>query len=297
MAGALRVPAKAAESYRTMRIRARPQIAPEVPADIVQSALDESIKLKGLSGKDAYPGTTKTEALRTQSGAEADAMVKGMDKNALSLHPMTANGPILDEVRKLRNSLKSSADALGDRAKIADLINKFQSSRQTSAGPRGSGPRILTASEVNEIKQTAQRKAKDLYARRDAGTLDDASALNLRFNEALASGAQKLLETEHDRLATMLGRPTGDLAGANARTGRMIRLNEVVRRREMAPPLTPQMHSLWGDVRGVVDNPAVRSRAALAVNSPAARAIATQSPRTLDYLLRALFAAQPQGGR
>ncbi len=291
MEGALRVPAKAARSYRTMRLNARPEIAPEIPADIVDSALQEGIR---LGGSPKYPGMAKTEALRSKSAEEAGNMLGFMGKKKVSYRANDAD--VLGDVWKLKNELGSSSTASDDLDYIDRRVREFQSSRKIPSKRGGPGRWAkLSPDDLNEIKTTAQRKAQTLYERRDAGNLDDKSALALRFEEALASGAQKALEKEYDRVAALAGRPTGDLAAANARTGRMIRLDDAVGNAEMHPRHTSAVEFAANipalGIPRLLKSRAVASRLALGLNGSAAQQIAAQTPRSADMLLRTLINA------
>jgi hypothetical protein len=284
MGSAMKVPAKKSQQWRTMRQRSRPGIAPEVPADMIDAALEERLVLGGSPG---FPGTKQVEALRGQSSTEADAMLKTIKRGRSKVSPPLNASVLLDDVWKLKASLKSSPRAAEDMAMVDDLADKFLASHRKVGKGGGIKFENLTPDEVNEIKTSAQRRIKDVYEKKGA-TLDEKNAINKRFLEALASGSRKKLEQEYDRIAVMLGRPTGDLAAANARTGRMTQLGEHIFNREAAPisygsPIERLM--IAPSIIRALGRPGVTSRLANVANAPVVQGPIRQTARELPRFM------------
>ena len=168
MGSALKLPGKKVQQWRTMRQRARPEIAKEVPADMIDAALEENLV---LGGSPAFPGTKQVEALRGQSAAEADAMLKTIKSGRSRVSPPLNASVLLDDVWKLKASLKSSPRAAEDMAMVDDLADKFLASHRKVGKGGGIKFEKLTPDEVNEIKTSAQRRIKDVYEKKGA-TLD-----------------------------------------------------------------------------------------------------------------------------
>jgi hypothetical protein len=279
MSSALRVPASAQGAYRTTRAKMPLAMREDAPRDVVEMALAERIKLGNASNP---RGTEKVERLAAGPLAEKAGYLTAQEQSGVTF--LAKDPSIADAITALKGELRSTSRNPGaDIAKVDKLYRGWLDSHR--AGKAGKWIK-LSPRELDRLKTAAGERAQPIFAAERAaaaGRTAPPSArqtLEAKLDRALNSGMRRALE-----------RATPDIANPNARLAQLMRLAESVKGAELRPePGVPAaMHTLWGDLRGLADTPAMRSALALGADAPWMRAAGPNVPRALIPLIETML--------
>lgn len=321
MGNALR-PSAAAQNAATVtagRLKGAP-VQPD-ESSLVEQALRERVPVgRGMNvgGPSLLTAGTGSDRMASLAGPHSAALGQALDAAGSVGHTFTiqdvTGSPAVAALRsELANEEGGTAADLKVKQMMNDLIDQF---RHTPAGSRGPGKLVrFTPQELQALKQTWQAQADNYYKRAANGVEDPLQTLRARFQAAIASGARAKLEgiaTPSNIPGKSLGRV---IAESNARLSELHPLADALGTRELQIANGTGSRLPWwthagmpvaggalgmaaggphggaiGTGAGIVadaalSNPAIASRAALLLTSPAVRTLLTNTPRAGSLLL------------
>lgn len=235
----------------------------DVLPDAAKMQLKERLPVGRIFESEALP-SERIRAARKKSSDNTNALLAG---SRIRYTPQAA----LDDVQVLFDRLGASTSAGKDRAEILSLVDDFMNDH----------PGILTAEEMNKIKQFAQGASKNTIKGRQSGGNVAASDPNWRnFNDAIQKGIRKRLAAD-----------IPGLDASNQRTKDLMMLRKVNQAVEAykPPPVTESAFAPGALLSRAAFSPETLSRLALLMeptfNNAISQAALRQSPRALEGVL------------